>query len=136
MPLEQQPAPGSVRKAARAGTANKKIEYWLSSSMDQLLRLAAKQNRRPTNCIVRGHARVRFVGRRPEFGITLTDERMGALGRFDTAFACQPIEREQDRISRYTQMVGELPGAWDVAAGPQFSIRYQLADLVADLFVQ
>ena len=33
-------------------------------------------------------------------------------------------------------MIGQLPGAWNVATRPQFSFRYQLADLVADLFVQ
>ena len=123
-------------KLARAGAANKKIEYWLSSGMHQLLRLATKQDRRPANCIVCGHARACIVRRRPEFCVTLADERVRALGRFDTALACQPIEREQDRISRYAQMVGQLPRAWNVAARPQFSLRYQLADLVADLFVQ
>lgn len=125
-----------MRKVARAGAADKKIEDWFSPSMDQLLRLAAKQYRRPANCTVRSHARARIISWGSEFCVGLADERVRTLGRFDTAFACKSIECEQDRISRHTQMVGQLPGAWNVAAGPQFSVCYQLADLVADLFVQ
>ena len=126
-----------MRKAARAGTANKKIEYWLSAGMHQLLRLAAKQYRRPANYFVSDQARV-CIGhwRTAELCESLADKRVRALGRLDIAFACQPIKREQDSISRNAEMVGQLPGTWNVAAGPQLPFCYQLADLFADLFVQ
>jgi len=33
-------------------------------------------------------------------------------------------------------MVGQLPGTWNIAAGPQLIFHYKPANLVADLFVQ
>src|SRR4249919_2371560 len=107
MPLEQQPAPGSMRKGARAGAADKKIEYWLSAGVDQLLRLATKQYWRPAYCFVSRLVRAGVITRRPEFCIRLADEGVRALGRFDVALACQAIKREQNRISRDAQMVGQ-----------------------------
>ena len=135
MPLEQQPAPGSMRKAARAGAADKKIENRLSAAMDQLLRFAAKQDWWPAYCSV-GGLRAGIIARRSEFRVSLADESMRALGRFDVALACQTIKREQNRIARDAEMVGQLPGTWNIAAGAQLLFRYELSDLVADLFVK
>jgi hypothetical protein len=58
------------------------------------------------------------------------------FGRFDIAFARQPTEGEEHGISGDAKLIGQLPGAWNVATGPQFALGNEQSNLFTDLFVQ
>src|SRR6516165_6495352 len=91
-PLEQQAAPDTARKAARAGPADEKVEDWLATRMDQLLCLAAKQDRRATDRLGLRRRPSGIAARRQCVGISLTDKGVRALRRLDIALARQPAK--------------------------------------------
>jgi hypothetical protein len=66
----------------------------------------------------------------------MTDKRMRTLGCIDIALARQMAEREQHGIPGDAELISQLPGTWNVVAGPQFTFSNEQANLFADLFVQ
>jgi hypothetical protein len=134
--VEQQAPPGAARKAVRAGPADKEIEDRLAPRVHKLLGLAAEQDRRAADRLDRADGCASGSRRRPVRGVAVADEGVRALGGFDVAFAGQAAEGKQHGVSRYAELIGQLPRARNVMPGTQLASGDERPDLLADLLVQ